>query len=297
MAWAVTATALGILFWKTPLSDVWSALSHAAPWTVPAILVSAALVYLADALAMWRTFGWFLAKLPFRDILVVRGATYLLAVINYSIGQGAIVYFIHRARGVPVLRGVATVLLIMGTNLIALLVVVTVGIALPGTPPPGLVPMVGFLWIGLAVYALVVAVRPRWLASRPVSDVLLLAGLRGHLLAVVVRLPHVAALVAVELSALRGFGVLVPWSAVLGAIPVMVLVSALPISVQGLGTTQAAAVVLFSSYAPSSAADPRAVVLGASLTAHTVALAFQVATGFFCLRTQAGQGLRSLPGQ
>ena len=297
VAWMVTATALGWLFWRTPISDVWSALSHAAPWTVPMVLVAAALVYLADAFAMWKTFGWFLAKLPFREVLIVRGASYLLAVINYSIGQGAIVYFIHRARGVPVIRGVATVLLIMGTNLLALLLVVTVGLTLSGTRPPGLISVVGLFWAALAVYVALVAARPRWLASRPIFDVLLGAGFAGHLKAVLARLPHVAALVTVELAALRGFGVPLPWSAALGAIPMVVLVSALPISVQGLGTTQAAMVLLISGYVPSSVADPQAVVLGASLTAQTVGLVFQAATGFVCLRSRAARGLGEVQGR
>jgi hypothetical protein len=296
-AWVVTAAALGWLFWRTPLSDVWSALSHAAPWTVPAILISAALVYLADGYAMWKTFGWFLAKLPLREIMVVRGATYLLAIINYSIGQGAIVYFVHRARGVPVMRGVATVLLIMGTNLLTLLVVVTLGLVLPGSHPKGLAPMVGLVWAALAIYVVMLVARPRWLASRPIFDVLLQAGLAGHLKAILVRLPHVIALIAVELTALRGFGVDVPWSAALGAIPVVLLVSALPISVQGLGTTQAAMVLLFSSYVPATAADPAAVVLGASLTAQAVALVFQAATGLICMRSQVSQGLAKVPAE
>ena len=293
-AWVVTVTALGWLFWKTPVSHVWSALSHAAPWTLPVVLAAAALVYLADAFAMWKTFGWFLARLPLRDILVVRGATYLLAVINYTIGQGAIVYFMHRARGVPVLRGLATVLLIMGTNLLALLLLVTAGLALPGIHPAGLAPVVGVVWTGLALYVTLVAARPRWLASRPVFDVLLSAGLGGHLKAMLVRLPHVAALMAVELVALRGFGVVLPWSVALGAMPVVLLVSALPISVQGLGTTQAAMVLFFSSYVPPTAGDPHAVVLGASLTAQTAALLFQVATGLICLRSQTARGLSAI---
>ncbi len=294
-AWTVTAGALGWLFWRTPLSDVWAALSHAAPWTVPAILIAAALVYLADGYAMWKTFGWFLAKLPLREIMVVRGATYLLAIINYSIGQGAIVYFVHRARGVPVMRGVATVLLIMGTNLLTLLLVVTLGFLLPGTQPKGLAPAVALVWAGLAVYVLVLTLRPKWLMSRPIFDVLLQAGLAGHLRAVLVRFPHVIALIAVELAALRGFGVDVPWAAALGAIPVVLLVSALPISVQGLGTTQAAMVLLFSGYVPPTFADPNAVVLGASLTAQAVALVFQAATGLVCMRSQIAQGLAKVP--
>jgi hypothetical protein len=65
----------------------------------------------------------------------------------------------------------------------------------------------------------------------------------------------------------------------------------LPISVQGLGTTQAAMVLFFSPYVPAGSLDPRAVVLGASLGAQAIALAFQVVTGFVCLRTRTARGL------
>jgi hypothetical protein len=290
-AWAVTATALGWLFWKTPVGEVWAALTRAAPWTVPAVLLTVAVIYLADTFAMWKTFGWFLAKLPFRDVLIVRGATYLLAAINYSVGQGAIVYFVHRARAVPVMRGVATVLLIMGTNLLVLLSLVTVGLLLPGTRPPALLPIVGVAWAGLAVYIAAVIIRPRWLASRPLFDVLLSAGVGGHLKAMLVRFPHIVALMLFNLIALRGFGVAIPLGTALAAMPVVMFIAVLPISVQGLGTTQAAMVLFFARFVPAGAGDPRAVVLGASLAAQAVALSFQATTGFICLRSRTARGL------
>jgi len=292
LAWMVTAGALGWLFWKTPVSAVWAAIQHAAPWTLPAVLGCVILVYVADAFAMWKTFSWFLADLPFRDVLVVRGATYLLAAINYSVGQGAIVYFVNRVRGVPVMRGVATVLLIMGTNLLVLLALVTVGLALGGgARAPGLGPVVGIAWAGLAGYAAVVAARPRWLSSRPLFDVLLAAGLGGHLRAMAVRLPHIAALIAFNLTALRGFGVEVPLGAALTAIPVVMFIAVLPLSVQGLGTSQAAMVLFFAPFVPAGVDTPRAVVLGASLGAQAIALSFQVVTGLVCLRTRTARGL------
>ncbi len=185
LAWTITLAALAWVFWKTPIGEVWASVGRAAPWTLPAVLAAVALVYLADAFAMWKTFSWFLAKLPFRDVLIVRGATYLLAAINYSVGQGAIVYFVHRARGVPVRRGVATVLFIMGTNVLVLLTLVTGGLLLGFHRPPGLLPVVAVAWAGLVVYAIAVALRPRWLASRAIFDVLLSAGLGGHLKAMV----------------------------------------------------------------------------------------------------------------
>ncbi len=290
-AWIVTAGALGWLFWKTPVDQVIGALKHAAPWTIPAVLATVILIYLADSFAMWKTFGWFLAKLPFRDVLIVRGATYLLAAINYSVGQGAIVYFVHRARGVPVMRGVATVLLIMGTNLLVLLAFVTAGLAVGGTHVRALIPVVTVAWIGLGFYVLLILIRPRFLATRPLFDVLLSAGLAGHLKAMLVRIPHIGALMAFQLVALRSLGVVVPFGTALCALPVVMFIAVLPISVQGLGTTQAAMVLFFAPFVPAGSQDPRAVVLGASLGAQAIALVFQVLTGFLCLRTRTARGL------
>jgi hypothetical protein len=290
-AWVVTTAALGWLFWKTPVTEVLSALKQAAPWTIPAVLAAVALIYVADSFAIWKTFGWFLAKLPFRDVMLVRGATYLLAAINYSVGQGAIVYFVHRARGVPVLRGVATVLLIMGTNLLVLLMLVTVGLGLGGARPPGLLTVVGVAWAGLAVYIAIVIAKPRFLASRPVFDVLLSAGLVGHLKAMLVRLPHIIALMIFQLVGLAGLGVIIPLGTALAALPVVMFIAVLPISVQGLGTTQAAMVLFFAPFVPAGTHDPRAVILAASLGAQAIALGFQVLTGFLCLRTRTARGL------
>lgn len=291
LAWVITAAALGWLFWKTPIDQVWASVGRAAPWTLPAVLGTVVLVYLADTVAMWKTFGWFLAKLPFRDVLIVRGATYLLAAINYSVGQGAIVYFVHRARGVPVARGVATVLLIMGTNVLVLLTLVSAGLLLGSDRPPGLVPVVTIAWAGLAVYVAVMMARPRWLVSRPIFDVLLSAGLAGHLKAMLVRLPHIAALIAFNLTALHGFGVAVPLGTAIAALPVIMFIAVLPISVQGLGTAQAAMVLFFAKFVPAGAGDPRAVVLGASLGAQAVALSLQVLIGIICMRTSTARGL------
>ena len=161
----------------------------------------------------------------------------------------------------------------------------------PAERPTGLVPVVAIAWAGLAFYVVLVIARPRWLASRPLFDVLLSAGLGGYLKAMLARLPHIAALLTFQLAALRGFGVAVPMSTAIAALPVVFFIAVLPISVQGLGTTQAAMVLFFARFVPAGAGDPRAVVLGASLGAQAIALSFQVLTGLVCLRSRTARGL------
>lgn len=291
-AWIITVGLLAYLFWRTPFSQVWAAARAAAPWTLPAGLALFGCIYAADSFAMWKTFGWFLARFSFRQIVLVRGATYLLAAINYNVGQGAIVYFVNRATGVPILRGVATVLLIMGVNMLALLFLASGGLLVAPDAPHSLLVIIGFAYVGLAAYVGLVIAKPRWLASRPIFDVLLSAGLGGHLKALVVRLPHVAALVAYQTTMLHAFGVAVPLGQAISCLPVVFFVSVLPISVQGLGTSQAMMLFFFSRYAPGDRAAQDAAVLAASLVGQFIALGCQVLIGLGCLRSRAGRELR-----
>ena len=291
LAWAVTAGILFLLFRKIPFHDVVAAARGAAGWTVPAAFFFGFVIYLADSFAIWKTFGWFLAQLSFTDVLLVRGATYLLAAINYNVGQGAIVYFVHRVARVPVIRGVATVLLIMGINVLALLFLATFGLATAPEVPHAVKLIVAVAYAGLAVYVAALIAKPRWLVSRPLFDVLLGAGLGGHARALLVRLPHIAILFVFQIVMMRGFGVAVPILQAAAALPVVYLIAVLPISVQGLGTTQATMIYFFARYAAGDSHAQQAAVLTASLVGQAGTLAFQIVLGLACLKSRVGRAV------
>jgi hypothetical protein len=293
LPWIVTVGLLYLIFRHISLRDVVAQTRQAAPWTIPVVILGVAAVYLADSFAIWKTFGWFLAPLTFGQVLVVRGASYLLAAINYNVGQGAMVYFIHRAKGTTVMRGVATLLLVIGINVLALLGLATVGLFIAPDIPRVVRVLVAVAFAGLAVYALAVAVKPRWLASRPLFDVLLGAGLGGHLKALLVRLPHVAALVLYTTAILHAFGVAVPVRQAIVTLPLFFFIAVLPISVQGLGTGQMAMTFLFARYAPGDARAQEAAVVTASLFMTAATTTVQAILGLACLRSRVGQELKA----
>src|SRR4029077_4121628 len=274
LPWVVTVGLLAVVFSRISFDDVVEGTRHAAPWMVPVILACVAAVYLADSFAIWKTFGWFLTRLSFTDVLLVRGATYLLAAINYNVGQGAIVYFVHKTAGTTIMRGIATILLVLGINVLALLFLATGGMVVAPTLPHLVKVIIAVAWGGLAVYVAVLLIRPRWF-DRPLFEVLLNAGLGGHARALLVRLPHIAALIMFQLSALRAFGVDVPLVYALATMPITFFVAVLPISVQGLGTTQAAMVFFFARFAHGPSAMQEASVIAASLVAQALAFGFQ----------------------
>jgi hypothetical protein len=260
---------------------------------VPALILLVLGVYLGDSFAIWKTFGWFVTRLSFREVLVVRGATYLLALVNYSVGQGAIVYFVNRSRGVPLLRGTAAVLLVMGTNILLLLVFASIGMLVAPDLPPALRKVVFGAYAALAVYFVLLLLRPSWLTSRPIFDVLFAAGVSGHLRALLVRIPHIGILMVFTYTSLRAFGVQLPVSQAILYLPVIYFIGVLPIAVMGLGTTQAAMIFFLTSYVPGATpAAAKAAILAASLGSQAVALAVQATLGIFCMRNQLARNLR-----
>jgi hypothetical protein len=295
LPWVVSIALLGYVFSRLELSDVLVSLRGAAGWTVPVLVLLTLFIYAADSLAIWATFAWFVARLPFYQVVVVRGATYLLALLHYALGQGAIVYFVNRARGVPVSRGTAAVLLVMGINILLLLMLASVGLLVAQDVPPTLRLIIMIGYAGLFAYTVLVAARPRFLASRPVLDVLLNAGLRGHLKAMAVRLPHLGAVIMLSYVALRGFGVEVPFTQAVLFLPIVWFVAMLPISALGLGTTQYFMKIFFARYAPGDASMQEAVVVTASLAYQAVVLIVQSSIGLVCLRSQLARQLDRPP--
>jgi hypothetical protein len=261
-------------------------------WAIPANAIIVLGVYLADSFAIKKTFGWFVTPLSYREVLIVRGVTYLLALVNYAVGQGAIIYFVNRTRKVPILRGTAAVLLIMGINVLMLLVLASVGLATSSDVSAGLRTIVLAAYGGLLVYVLLVALRPRWLASRPIFDVLLTAGLKGHLQSMLVRVPHICTLLLLSWVSMAAFGVVIPVTKAVLCLPIVYFVTVLPISVQGLGTTQAMMIYFFSEYAPGATTEARsAAVLAASLLTQVVANVIQLLIGLVCMRSQLGKNV------
>jgi len=295
LAWAGTIAVLAYLFRTIQLSKVIEAMHTAYWWAVPANALLVLLVYLADSYAIVKTFGWFVAPLTYGEVLVVRGATYLLALVNYTIGQGAIVYFVNRSRGVPIMRGTAAVLLVMGINVLMLLVLASVGLFVVSDVAPVLRTVVFIAYAGLALYIALVALRPSWLARRPIFDVLLSAGFVGHLRAMLVRLPHITTLLALSWFSLAAFGVVIPVAKAILCLPIVYFVTVLPISFQGLGTSQAMLIHFFAAYAPGESNDVRwATVFAASLLSQAVAFVLQASIGLFCMRNQLARNLAKI---
>jgi uncharacterized membrane protein YbhN (UPF0104 family) len=127
------------------------------------------------------------------------------------------------------------------------------------------------------------ALRPPWLARFGWARPLLAVTLGGQLRALAARLVHFLLFALLYWGAVRIWGIAVPPREALALVAVLMFVAALPITPHGLGTVQAAQLLLFSRYLPHPEPAAReASVLAFSLVHYAASMATQALLGFVC---------------
>jgi hypothetical protein len=283
------AAILLALLYRVPFAALRGGLVH-GPWgaltayTLPFILATLA----ADAYATGVCLQIAGEPRPAGTLFLVRGATYLLGLLNYALGQGGIGLYLHRT-GVRAVKGTGIVLFLLIVNFGALVAAAALGLLLgQGRWTGGLKgTALALLAAGLA-YLAIVALRPAFLARREALAPLFAAGPLGHLAALAGRMPHLLLLILGHWGALAIWGIPVPPGEALARMPVVLLASVVPLSPSGLGTVQAAQVFLFSPYSDEAA------VLSFSLAFSFLGLACQALVGSGCLAVLRRREGRSL---
>lgn len=289
----VALAILVYLFAGIPREAMWVAFKT-GPWLLLAgyTVLQVFLALLADVYAIRVALGIMGLKLRFFQIFLVRGATYLLGLLNYALGQGALGFYLQRS-GLTAARATGIILFLLVVNFGVLLGMSGLGLWAGGLPGAGfLSPSALALYLagGMIAYLTIVALRPRFLQDWRLTAPLLEAGFSGHLRAATGRVPHVLVLILTYWGALRLWGIPVPLLEGLVLIPVVLFIGALPITPAGLGTTQAAMVILFSPYVPLANPEARAAaVLAFSLVAYFWGITIQASLGLWCCRKIQGR--------
>lgn len=257
----------------------------------------------ADGFATRAAFAVAGEPRPLAAVVLARGATYLLGLLSYALGQAAMGLYLFRS-GTRASRASGVLLFTLTANVGALATIATVGVVSESGGPTrdSLAPWLWVVLAGVALYLAVIASRFDLLARRELLKPLFEAGVGGYLRALLARLPHHAAVVLALWGGLRIWGIPVPLGRGLLLIPVVLLVATLPITPSGLGSTQAAMVLLFSPYV--AAADPgarTATVFAFGLLYNLFGLAAQSLVGVACLaalpdRKAAAEGATDGPG-
>ena len=294
LPWVVALTLMGYMFHKIPLSDLTAALAKANVFYLLATVFFVDFgCWITDSWATSRVATWYLVPVRFSEMLPVRAATYLMAILNYNLGQAGLIYYFHKVKGAPVLAATAMIMMMMGSVVLLLALMSLGGLLLVDderTRQFGMI--VASLTLGAGLYFVVLRIRPNFLAKRGLFKPLFDAGVIGHLKATLVRVPHMGVIIASHVFGMRCFDIDIPLGAGMIYIPMVLLVASLPLTPFGLGTMQATAVHFFSPFAQAPTLVARqALVFGYSLALSAMALMLQGLMGLAFIKRVAAMGI------
>ncbi len=224
------------------------------------------LILTTDSWATSRVYARTVCPVTFRELLVIRGASYLPSIANHHVGQGWLTYFLAKVYDARLWRVAGATLIVYITTFGCL-----VGLGLLALPfnmgrLTWMAPLLAACVAAGIVYLVVLRIKPRWLVERPLLQPLFELGVAGHFRVTFERLAHVSVLFIGSWLPFRLFGIELPFSDALALVPPMMFVAALPLTPQGVGTRDALAVYLFSGYAATDGNDGASLVVATTLS-------------------------------
>jgi hypothetical protein len=257
---------------------------------------------LLDAWVLRCVLAWFHRPLPYRRVLPVRAAAYILSLLNPGLGQGAVAFTLHRRERLPFLQVAGSMAFLSAMEVGQLALYAGLGIAgwqrqFIGVFAPlygalAVVVLMGLVYVrtGFKFLAPVFTIIGRWRSgdaayhyhpAPPQFSALRTfqqARARHYGLILLYKAPNFFLAVLVHYLALRQFGVYAPLLSVFAFLPIIFLVASLPVTVAHLGTSQAAWLYFFTPYGPASH------ILAYSLVAHLTFMVMNSLIGLCFLR-------------
>jgi hypothetical protein len=284
----VTLATLAVIVWRMPAGRIAAALRAADYWQFLALMVPNTIFYFCwDTLVLQRVVAWFHGDVPYRELLPVRAASYVVGFFNTNAGRGALAAYLWRRLDVSFLELGGTVIFLVLTEYLQLVVWAMLGVfGFRSEITSGLLPIafgVALIWLGFFGYTRFRITPGRlwgWLfAPRDwqVFRTFRRAGVGCYWRVVILRAPMFGVSLAAHYYAAHAFGIRIPFGQLLTFLPVVFMVAALPVTVAHLGTTQAAWLFFFGQYAPA----PQ--LLAFSLVAHLTFAATRALIGLVWL--------------
>ena len=261
LQWLFGAALLGWLVRRVSVPEFTRALGEANVPVFLGIVGAATLIgFGLDAAAYQHLISRFHLPISGSEARSLRGLTYLLTPIHWQLGRAGVVARLAQTRGVPIIEGTSTALLYQTLDLVLLSAAGFIGseflrrsAGFGGPALDGLAFSLAGLFILSSSYLWVLAAPsvPDWPALARFRDTRLhrshrklRAGDAARVFAL--KLGYFALLGGVYAAGLECFGVSVELARLAFALPLIQAAGALPISPGGLGTQQAAMLLLFA---------------------------------------------------
>lgn len=262
------------------LAEVFSSVNWVA-WL--ALMIPYSVFYLLiDTAILWRVVNWFNAKISYKSLLPVRASSYIISILNEQVGKGAMALYLNRREGVPGWQVGSSMLFIMFCEFFYLLAWATIGVFIAWDILPPLFHVIPWIALGAGIVLLawVALFRSERFRNLKVRDTQLLKSFReaplGHyLIIMLMRSPALVAAVWIYSQAAGLFGVDIPFTTMLGFLPVIFFGTLIP------GPFRAVAVTMWPTLFP----DHTAAMTVFGFVQHNFFLLFNAGIGLLFLRT------------
>jgi hypothetical protein len=277
---AVSIAALSWLFLYGGIAfaDVFETMT----WKIAFVLTPALAVYGAVALLLEARSIMLLVERTPREFTAwtaarIKCASYLLTIVNYTLGAGALAFLLQRRAGLRLGESASVVLLISSLDLVVVLVFGAIGATSMAISSPAqrelilgvtIIAVLGFFG-GIALLRIPGSLGPlERIRSLTVFQALRTTPINRLLHLVVIRLIFSIAFLSLGGAIFLAFGITPPIGQLVAGMMVVALVSVLPIAVAGLGTSQLAVLSVFGNLAD----DTTLVALSLVFTAGMILL-------------------------
>ncbi|MFO0760344.1 MAG: lysylphosphatidylglycerol synthase domain-containing protein [Byssovorax sp.] len=249
LPFVITAILLGAVLARIDFPAFFRCLASISPLRyLGAVTLFILALLTADTFGTTAVYRRSVAPVRFREIWLLRGASYLPSILNHHVGQAFLTYFLARRYEVPLARVAGATLLVYFSWMAWIAVLGVSALALNDQP---IAWMIAFVVAAIA-YLAIIAQKPARLAATRLFGPLFEAGVGGHLAALAARLPHVIVAFLGTWGSFLAFGIDIPIRAALAYVPLIMVAVSLPITPQGFGTRDMLAVVFFERFAPGA---------------------------------------------
>lgn len=308
LPWGVAAAIFSYLFYIYPPHKIWEALQYVnLTIFIPFAFAYFLFIYTSDIFAITRVLKRFGYKVPMREILPARGATYLLMVLNYGAAQAGFAYYLKKKKGIPIWEALSIFFFIVVIDLYWVLTLAFFGSFFQDYEIQG-IPLKTVIWFLTAVAFGVMALNisfwrgglakkiggkkskfVQWMYQKDLFKIFKEASLADYLKTAVLRTPIHISLIFSSYILIKTFGVDCPFLPILGSFPVVMLVGSVPITPGGLGTSNATMVELLSPHLSGPIFDqgivsPQELLLAASLLWMFTNYSLKTLLGAICLK-------------
>ena len=266
LPWLIALGIFTYLFYLYSPSKILSAITYIN--LIPFILFSIiyfSFIYVIDSLVITKAFKMFSKPIPKKDIFIARGVTYLIMIINYAASQAGFAYYLKRKHQTPIFDALGVFLIIVFIDLMWVCTFALIGSFFQEYSLMGI--NLGYTVKIAVLIAYVMAISwimfwhfiaPKLHANdssfmgkilkRKAFSIFMKAKFFDYFKIAIWRAPIHIAIILSMFIILQTFNCYIPFTKILGNMPLVLMASTLPITPGGLGTSNVATVELLAPY-------------------------------------------------